>query len=128
MRNSPPGLLQWEHDVDVYVPASDAARLRLALHHDCAREPNLRCGRPRRLPLPKSAALYRACVSATAGPRSPRHREPTRHVWTRAGCAGTCRCATPTSRVAAAAASGSRSCTAAGGVNSMCSCSRRRTR
>ena len=46
MRNSPPGLLQWEHDVDVYVPASDAARLREALRHDCAREPDLRCGRP----------------------------------------------------------------------------------
>ena len=27
MRNEPPGLLQWEHDVDVYVPARDASLL-----------------------------------------------------------------------------------------------------
>ena len=27
MRNQPAGLLQWEHDVDVYMPARDAARL-----------------------------------------------------------------------------------------------------
>ena len=27
MRNEPPGLLQWEHDVDVYVLARDASRL-----------------------------------------------------------------------------------------------------
>ena len=27
MRNRPPGLLQWEHDVDAYVPARDASAL-----------------------------------------------------------------------------------------------------
>jgi phosphorylcholine metabolism protein LicD len=27
MRNEPPGLLQWEHDVDVYVLARQASQL-----------------------------------------------------------------------------------------------------
>jgi hypothetical protein len=44
MRNRPPGLLQWEHDVDVYVPARDAWRLLHALRVDCAaaRRPRVR--------------------------------------------------------------------------------------
>lgn len=36
MRNQPGGLLRWEHDVDVYVPARDASRLIDRLHADCA--------------------------------------------------------------------------------------------
>lgn len=35
MRNSPGGMLQWEHDVDVYMPARDASRLRDLLTDDC---------------------------------------------------------------------------------------------
>ena len=35
MRNRPPGLLQWEHDVDVYMPAADASRLLERLARDC---------------------------------------------------------------------------------------------
>ena len=35
MRNRPPGLLQWEHDVDVYVPARDASHLIRRLAQDC---------------------------------------------------------------------------------------------
>ena len=35
MRNEPPGLLQWEHDVDVYMPARDAAQLAQRLHAEC---------------------------------------------------------------------------------------------
>lgn len=35
MRNRPPGLLKWEHDVDVYVPASDAWTLLDALRTQC---------------------------------------------------------------------------------------------
>ena len=35
MRNQPAGLLQWEHDVDVYVPARDAAQLIRLLGEDC---------------------------------------------------------------------------------------------
>jgi len=35
MRNDPPGLLQWEHDVDVYIPAKDAAELLVRLRRDC---------------------------------------------------------------------------------------------
>jgi hypothetical protein len=35
MRNSPPGLLQWEHDVDVYMLASEAAQLIHRLREDC---------------------------------------------------------------------------------------------
>ena len=35
MRNDPPGLLQWEHDVDVYVPGRDAVRLLRQLRRDC---------------------------------------------------------------------------------------------
>ena len=36
MRNEPPGLLQWEHDVDVYMPARDASHLLRRLQRDCA--------------------------------------------------------------------------------------------
>lgn len=36
MRNEPPGLLQWEHDVDVYMPARDASQLLRRLQRDCA--------------------------------------------------------------------------------------------
>ncbi|KAL3922963.1 MAG: hypothetical protein SGPRY_004374, partial [Prymnesium sp.] len=36
MRNSPPGLLRWEHDVDVYVPGRDALRLKRAVDYDCS--------------------------------------------------------------------------------------------
>jgi len=35
MRNQPPGLLQWEHDVDVYMPARDASELIQLLKGDC---------------------------------------------------------------------------------------------
>lgn len=35
MRNEPPGLLQWEHDVDVYMPARDASELVALLARDC---------------------------------------------------------------------------------------------
>ena len=35
MRNRPPGLLKWEHDVDVYVPAYDAALLLDRLRTQC---------------------------------------------------------------------------------------------
>ena len=35
MRNDPPGLLQWEHDVDVYMPAQDASTLLHHLRRDC---------------------------------------------------------------------------------------------
>ncbi|KAL1524933.1 hypothetical protein AB1Y20_019810 [Prymnesium parvum] len=41
MRNEPAGLLRWEHDLDLYVPANDAARLRRAVRHDCADAPLL---------------------------------------------------------------------------------------
>ena len=34
MRNRPPGLLQWEHDVDAYVPARDASALLRRLRRD----------------------------------------------------------------------------------------------
>ena len=36
MRNSPPGLLQWEHDVDVYMLARHAFELVRRLRDDCA--------------------------------------------------------------------------------------------
>jgi hypothetical protein len=36
MRNAPPGLLQWEHDIDLYVPARDAFTLLDALRHECS--------------------------------------------------------------------------------------------
>lgn len=42
MRNIPSGLLQWEHDVDVYMPAKDASRLRQALERDCTSDHNTR--------------------------------------------------------------------------------------
>ena len=35
-RSTPPGLLQWEHDVDVYVPARDASLLLRGLRADCS--------------------------------------------------------------------------------------------
>ena len=35
MRNQPPGLLQWEHDVDVYMPARDAFELLGLLANEC---------------------------------------------------------------------------------------------
>ena len=35
MRNQPPGLLQWEHDADVYMVARDAFTLLDRLEHDC---------------------------------------------------------------------------------------------
>ena len=37
MRNEPPGLLQWEHDIDVYMLARDASRLLSSLRKDCTR-------------------------------------------------------------------------------------------
>ena len=36
MRTQPTGLIQWEHDVDVYVPARDAHELAQRLERDCA--------------------------------------------------------------------------------------------
>ena len=45
LRTEPPGLLPWEHDVDVYVPARDASDLIFKVAVDCAhgrREPH--CG------------------------------------------------------------------------------------
>ena len=36
MRNRPAGLLQWEHDVDVYMPARDAFQLIRWLRTDCS--------------------------------------------------------------------------------------------
>jgi LicD family len=36
MRNQPAGLLQWEHDVDVYMPARDAFQLIRWLGTDCS--------------------------------------------------------------------------------------------
>lgn len=36
LRNEPPGLLQWEHDVDVYVPARSAAAILDILERECA--------------------------------------------------------------------------------------------
>ena len=36
MRTVPTGLIQWEHDVDVYVPARDAAELAQRLKRDCS--------------------------------------------------------------------------------------------
>ena len=41
MRNEPSGLLQWEHDVDVYMPARDAALLAQKLRHECERSPRI---------------------------------------------------------------------------------------
>ena len=38
MRNHPGGLLQWEHDVDIYMPARDAWHAMELLQLDCARE------------------------------------------------------------------------------------------
>jgi hypothetical protein len=35
LRNEPPGLLQWEHDVDVYVPARSAAAILDILQREC---------------------------------------------------------------------------------------------
>ena len=35
MRTEPPGLLRWEHDVDIYMPARDAATLLHRLATDC---------------------------------------------------------------------------------------------
>jgi hypothetical protein len=35
MRTSPPGLLQWEHDVDVYMPAQDAFEIKRRLQDQC---------------------------------------------------------------------------------------------
>ncbi len=35
VRNQPPGLLQWEHDVDVYMPARDASALDRMLRAEC---------------------------------------------------------------------------------------------
>ena len=35
LRNEPAGLLQWEHDVDVYMPAVDASALLSRLARDC---------------------------------------------------------------------------------------------
>ena len=42
MRNEPPGLLQWEHDVDVYMPARDASALLRRLGRDCPARSNPR--------------------------------------------------------------------------------------
>ena len=36
MRTVPSGLIQWEHDVDVYVPARDAYELAKRLERDCS--------------------------------------------------------------------------------------------
>ena len=36
MRNRPSGLLQWEHDVDIYMPARDAFALIRHLRRDCS--------------------------------------------------------------------------------------------
>ena len=36
MRNHPSGLLQWEHDVDVYMPARDASHMISWLERDCS--------------------------------------------------------------------------------------------
>ena len=35
MRTEPPGLLQWEHDVDIYMPARDAEKLIVELDRHC---------------------------------------------------------------------------------------------
>ena len=35
MRTEPPGLLQWEHDVDIYMPAKDAYIAATRLHNQC---------------------------------------------------------------------------------------------
>eukprot|EP00658_Telonema_sp_P-2_P030232 TRINITY_DN22870_c0_g1_i1.p1 TRINITY_DN22870_c0_g1~~TRINITY_DN22870_c0_g1_i1.p1 ORF type:complete len:326 (+),score=49.87 TRINITY_DN22870_c0_g1_i1:79-1056(+) len=40
MRTSPPGLLQWEHDVDVYMPARDAAQAVELLRAECGADPS----------------------------------------------------------------------------------------
>merc|ERR1711871_410632 len=36
MRTKPTGLLQWEHDVDLYIPAKDASQVLQALRLQCS--------------------------------------------------------------------------------------------
>ena len=62
MRNEPPGLLQWEHDVDVYVLARQASLLLRKLQ---ARPP----AAPRTARLPRTAHQERS---------APNERHPTR--------------------------------------------------
>ena len=59
MRNAPPGLLQWEHDVDVYVLARQASLLLRKLQARCPPPcPAALC------PLPCPAPLCPACPAA----------------------------------------------------------------
>ena len=63
MRNDPPGLLQWEHDVDVYMPARDAHEMIEHLARDC--------GMPARRQWRShwcSKLLYRGLVDAKGAP------------------------------------------------------------
>ena len=86
VRNSPAGLLQWEHDVDVYLPAKDAVRLHDAVRHDCATGIS-------------TGALPRCRTSMLAPAPCPTHR------WTCSGCAGIYSSAAPQARAPPAVAS-----------------------
>ena len=76
MRNEPPGLLKWEHDVDVYVLARQASLLLRKLQ---ARPP----AAPRTARLPRTAHQERSAPNErqptrSSAPRGPRRAPPHR--------------------------------------------------